>query len=232
MTTINTIEDLIRLLDENPEWLEALRARLLTRELLELPQNFAKFVESTNNRFDRELLELPQNFAKFVESTNNRFEAMQKEMRDGFQSVRRDMGVLKGSHARNSALARSYTIARNVGLNQVEYLTDRDLWDITDSSDTSDIPANQIDSFRLADLVMKATDSAGETCYIAVEISYTANGRDTERAVRNAAFLTRFTGKPAYAVAAGVFRDNRIEPQIESGEVFWSQLEAEDLEVE
>ncbi len=38
MTTINTIEDLIRLLDENPEWAEALRARLLTRQLMELPE--------------------------------------------------------------------------------------------------------------------------------------------------------------------------------------------------
>jgi hypothetical protein len=38
MTTINTIEDLIKLLDENPEWLEAVRSRVLTREVLELPE--------------------------------------------------------------------------------------------------------------------------------------------------------------------------------------------------
>ena len=38
MTTINDIDDLVRVLDENPEWVEALRVRLLTRELLELPQ--------------------------------------------------------------------------------------------------------------------------------------------------------------------------------------------------
>lgn len=52
MTTINTIEDLIRLLDENPEWVEALRARLLTRELVEMPQTLARFVETTNRRCD------------------------------------------------------------------------------------------------------------------------------------------------------------------------------------
>ena len=38
MTTINTIEDLIRVLDENPEWMEVVRSRLLTPELLELPK--------------------------------------------------------------------------------------------------------------------------------------------------------------------------------------------------
>ena len=42
MTTINTIEDLIQILDEHPRWLEALRARLLTRELIELPEKFAR----------------------------------------------------------------------------------------------------------------------------------------------------------------------------------------------
>ena len=44
MSTINTMEDPIQVLDEHPEWLEALRARLLTRELLDLPHNFAMFV--------------------------------------------------------------------------------------------------------------------------------------------------------------------------------------------
>ena len=53
MATINTIEDLIQLLDDNPHWVEALRVRLLTRELIELPEKFARFVEATNQRFDR-----------------------------------------------------------------------------------------------------------------------------------------------------------------------------------
>lgn len=44
MSTINTMEDLIQILDEHPEWLEALRTRILTRELLDLPHNFAMFV--------------------------------------------------------------------------------------------------------------------------------------------------------------------------------------------
>ena len=34
-TTIHTIEDLIRILDDHPEWADALRARLLTKELIE-----------------------------------------------------------------------------------------------------------------------------------------------------------------------------------------------------
>ena len=41
MTTINTIEDLFKLLDENPQWTEALRARLLTRELVQWPETLS-----------------------------------------------------------------------------------------------------------------------------------------------------------------------------------------------
>ena len=50
-TTINTIEDLIQLLDDNPQWVQALRARLLTRELIELPESFARFRQRDKSAF-------------------------------------------------------------------------------------------------------------------------------------------------------------------------------------
>ncbi len=50
--TINSMQDLVRVLDEHPEWVEALRVRLLTRELLELPQRLADFVAAANKRFE------------------------------------------------------------------------------------------------------------------------------------------------------------------------------------
>lgn len=46
MTTISTVEDIIEALDADPALLEALRARLLTRELLELPGVVAKLAAS------------------------------------------------------------------------------------------------------------------------------------------------------------------------------------------
>ncbi len=81
----------------------------------------------------------------------------------------------------------------------------------------------------MADLIMEAAAKDGEICYIAVEISYTANGRDTTRAIRNAEYMTRFTGKRSFAVVSGLHRDDRIQDSIESGEVFWHQLTAEEL---
>ena len=58
-TAINTIEELVRIMDNHPEWVEAMRVRLLSREVLELPQTMARLTEtvdsfdaSTNNRLD------------------------------------------------------------------------------------------------------------------------------------------------------------------------------------
>ncbi len=52
MATINTIQDLIRLLRENEEWRNAVRRELLTEELLELPQRFAEYVAANDKRWD------------------------------------------------------------------------------------------------------------------------------------------------------------------------------------
>ena len=153
MTTINTIEDLVRILDEHPHWLEALRARLLTRELIELPEKFAAFVETTNQRLDS--LETD---VKELKSDVKELKSDVKELKSGFKSLRDDMGILKGAHARNVALEDATTIARAMGLRRTKTLSRDELWDLTDAADTTDIAPNTLRSFRRADLVMEATD--------------------------------------------------------------------------
>ena len=199
MNTINTVEDLIRALDENPEWIEALRKRLLTQELLELPEKIAQFVEAANNRFDR---------------------------------VEANVGALKGWYVSELIRDDPSDIAEEMGFTYGKNLRRSDLTRLTRFSDTSGIPLNELRSFRMADLVMEANDKTGDFCYIALEISYTVDRRDTGRAIRNAAFLTRFTGHKAYAAVTSVYRDYRTEDQVESGEVFWYQLPREIMIIE
>ena len=101
MTTINTIEDLVRILREQPAWAEAVRAVLLTDDLLDLPARFDRFVQSqeeTNRRLSellaqqaellaglkeahddtrQRLIGLEERFERFVQSqeeTNRRLE--------------------------------------------------------------------------------------------------------------------------------------------------------------
>ena len=220
MATINTIEDLFRILDENPQWLEALRARLLTRELLELPEKFAQFVAATEQRFDK------------VEQRLGNVEQRLGNVETAVKSLRDDLAPLKGTHARNAALREADLIAEELGFTLVRTLNQQDIKALVQSQNTADIPTNELRSFRRADLIMEATNRAGETCYLAVEVSFTANGRDTTRAVRNAGFLSRFTGRRCRAVVAGLHRDNRIQTSIESGAVSWYQLDPQALEAE
>ena len=149
-----------------------------------------------------------------------------------FKRITDDLGQLKGAHARNAALENAAIIARDLGLRRTKSLSQEELLDLIDASDTAGITVDDLRSFRVADLIMEAAAEDGEICYVAVEISYTANGRDTKRAIRNAEFMTRFTGKRSFAVVSGLNRDDRIQDSIESGEVFWHQLTAAQLDAE
>ena len=289
-TTINTIEDLVRIMDEHPEWVEAMRVRLLSREVLELPRTIAiltetveSFAASTNKRLDTIEGRLDQHDVRFdaidarfdtvdsrfdavdskfesvdarfdavdarfeavdsrFDAVDSRFEAVDSKfdtvdsrfdtVEDSIQKLRNEIAPIKAAHARNAGIEDAVAIAGDLGLRQAKSLTREELWEMAETSDTSDISTNELRSFRRADLILEAADTDGETCYVAVEISFTANGRDTTRAIRNAEFLRRFTGKRSIAAVAGLYRDNRIDEALESGSIFWHQLDPEQLEVE
>ena len=169
---IDTLQDLVHALDEHPDWVEELRVRLLTRELLELPQQLADFTAATEKRFAA------------VEARLDRIE-------DGQTRIRNDLGLLKGGHARNVAERQAGLIVEDLGLEYVRTLAFDDIRSIVRALDTSDLETNDLRSFRLADLILEATDPQGASCYVAVEISFTVNERDTRRAVRNAGYLNR-----------------------------------------
>ena len=72
--------------------------------------------------------------------------------------------------------------------------------------------------------MIEATDGT-DTRYIAMEISFTVDRRDCDRAIRNAGLITRFTGKPAQAAVASVRNDRDAAEEVESGRVYWHPLE-------
>ena len=233
-TTIDTIEDLIRVLDENPEWLEALRARLLTRELLEMPQKLAAFAAAAERQFaaiDRQFAAIDRRFEAIdrrFEAIDQRFETNERQL----AQIRSDLAPIKAAHARNATLREADLIAEDNGLSFVRILSAAQVAELARSRPAAGVAKNELRSFRRADLIVEGLGEAGEACYLAAEISYTVNGRDTDRAIRNAGLLTRFTGRPAVAVVAGLRHDRRIEKRLEAGEVSWYQLDPQTLEVE
>ena len=214
MTTFNTIDELLDILDSNPRLLEAVRNKILTEDLLKLPHEFEEHKKETKERFDG------------IDTTLN--------------SLRGDVGDLKGHFAGRAAREDAAFIAAEMGLEWNRTLERVDILHIWQAADrnglTEGISRGNRRSFLRSDLIMDTLDSRGNQCFVAVEISYIAHSIDTDRALRNADYLTRFTGIPTYMAVAGVSKNNEIDdiiseesPQAfdvtQEPKVFWLELE-------
>ena len=234
MTTANTmeiVEDILRLMDERPEVLEAVRARVLTRELLEMPERMTR-LEATvaelavTTREHTAILKEHSAILKEHSARFDRVDARLDRIETTVNQMRGEFGNLKGNNLEQKAKGQVSEIARQAGdYKFIEKLTSDDLYEMHRDADTTGISNNSLKSFRLSDIIMRVEDGEGETCYITVEASYTADDRDTDRAGRNAKLLTRFTGCPAIAVIASVHLDRRIEWIRESDDFFWYEMD-------
>lgn len=213
MVTINTPDDLLRALRENPEWKEAVRREILSEELMNLPARFDRFVEE-QRQFNEEQRQFNARVDGFMTRTDQRFARMEN-----------DISTMKDDYSIGKTARDSEGITQDMGYEFIRTLSITDLRAMVNRNDTAGLETRDLRSFRLADLVIEATDENGATHYIAMEVSFTADGRDTYRALRNAGLLTRFTGHPAHAAIASVRNVNEIQRLIDSGEVYWYELE-------
>ena len=212
MTAFTTVEELMQVLDANPHLLEGLRSRLLTRELLELPETVARLTHRVE-QVEEQLARLTDQVAQITERMDRRF-----------NNLADDLTWLKDVGAVTIAGKQAMSIPEDLGLEYEKQLTQHEVRDLIRNHDTADIAPGDLRSFRTADMIIGATDAVGELHYIAVEVSFTADQRDIDRPIRNAGYLTRFTGKPAHAVVASVRTDRRIDDIINSGQIHWHQL--------
>lgn len=244
MATINTLQDLNQALRDNPEWREEIRRTLLTEELLALPAAHAALVVEVR---------------EFIAAANRRFSTIEwdiVEIRKIIEELRRDIRAIhgitqrqqsdfqnfRGQFAENTARKKAPSITMAVGsaigkrLLNKRVLTQSDLSHFTQSADISHIPYNHIISFQEADLIIEAynlQDNADD-CYIAVEASYTCAQDDADRALRHAAILRGFTGKPVYPVVSGVRIHDALKDAVNGGgeySILWHKIDEEELDV-
>ena len=283
MATINTIDDLLRIVRENEEYRVALRRELLTDDLLALPTQFAEMCATQNEMRDtqnsmletqsrvlRDLAEMRSTQNAMLETQNRilidlaETRSTQREMLniqdsilktqseilrrlDNVESHNRrltgDFGAFRGNYAESAAVKNATDIAillnqsKSLGLDEtaVRVLSGEDLLVIAREYGLERLAAIPLDdrrSFYKADPIMEVAKSDGTTCYIAVEASYTCNGRDTARALSHADLLTQFTGKEAWPTIAGVRVDRQIQSLVDGGQVFWYPLEDDEMEPE
>ena len=51
-------------------------------------------------------------------------------------------------------------------------------------------------------------------------------------AIRNAEFLTRFTGQPSHSVVASVFNDREVQELVNAGAIHWFQLNEREFDAD
>ena len=232
MTSFNDLDGFLRALEQNPQWKEAVRALILGEELLQLPVQFIAFVGRVSAFIDQTeaFISEQKQFNAEQKQFNGKMEefvAEQKQFNEAFTRrltrIEGDMGTFRAFFARSALHSDATGIAIDLGLEYVRIVPQEELTQMTQGA-AGRIPTNELRSFRRADLVIEATDGSS-THYISVEASYTADQRDTDRAQRNARFLTEFTGQTAHPVIASVRNDHYAEQQINSGAVYWLPLD-------
>ena len=137
--------------------------------------------------------------------------------------------IMKAAWAERRVRRQTDFIADEMGLTWVRNLEDEEIRDLVWHGDTSGMTRDDIKSFRNADLIVECRSDGG-THYVPVEVAFTATTRDTDRALRNARYMTRFTGSPARPAVAGMHQDDDAREFFESGTIHWYQLNEEDFE--
>ena len=239
-------ERLLRALQDDPEFLAQVRSLVLSAELVQLPERFAQFAahvtafiqrqEEFNARQEefnadfRAFIQRQEEFNARQEETNARQKGFNARMEERMQRITDDLGNLKGHVAGRIAREMSDDIAEHLGYEITQQLNGNDLRAMLRGSRPDDIPSSVRRSFYVADLVAKVEDQDGNELFLAVEASYTADERDTRRAIRNAEFISRFTGLTAVPVVASLENDHAVQQLVDDGHVKWFQFQSRDLQ--
>ncbi len=219
MTTINTIDDLARILREQPAWADTLRALLLTEDLLDLPARLDRFIQSQEetNRNLSEMLakqsELLAELKEINEDTRQQFARMEGRF-GNFEGMQYERVV------RPKAMARSHIVlgfeAYYIALSQEAGLVDPRLTS-TIARATRDKLATRADSGDLFETDLIISDE--ENRHAVFEISLTADTHDVRRARQRANILETITGGDVTPVVITARIDDARTEQAEAEEV-------------
>ncbi len=189
---------LLQTLQDDPAFLSQVRSLVLPAKLVRLPESFAQFATYVTGFIERQ------------EQFNARQAETNASVDRRLQRITDDLGDLKGHVAGCIAREMADDIAEQLGYEITQQLNGNDVRDMPRGSTANDIPAGVRRSFYVTDLVAKVQDQDGNQLFMAVKASYTADERDTQRAVRNAELIGRFTGMTAVPVVASLENDHTV----------------------
>ena len=239
MSTISNAADFLRLLREDPDFRDEVRRLVLSQELLELPERFARFEAYVERQFteirgdiarlDEGQTQMRQDITE-IRGDIARLDEGQTQMRQDITEIRgdiakntSDIGGLRGaeyerrvgrSFASYASLAfrqrEGRSLRRNRLLSSSGYGSSPGYEDLmADALDAGSMTTEEWMDLQQADAVMSGQHE-GNTVYFVGEFSVTVNNNDIDRAITRAASLARATGSESWPMVIG---DNIPEPQ-------------------
>ena len=197
MTTINDINDLARILREQPEWVDTLRSLLLTQELLELPDRLADLVQVVEA--------MDQRLGGRLDSLEGRFSNL-----EGNDYERRVRYRVLSRVQQYFGMADAY-----LALTQNDPESRELSRAITHALRNSVVSHDEVEDLHNTDIIISDPDNR----HAAIEVSITASREDVERAQRRAETLGKATGGTTRAIVATVNLRDDVARQAEAAGV-------------
>ena len=227
-------QDLLDFLDSNPQFLHDIRVRLLSPELIALPEQFAQLVSV--------VAELSDRFNTFAETTNRRLTALEEHavetnrrltslesnvhalkgdvhtLKGDVHTLKNDVAALKGSDIERRARENILNIAKDeLDLTRGRVLLARGretatqfLMAIDRAEERGLITAREADNVLVADIIIRARRASDRQFVHGVfEVSRTIRRSDIQRAHDRAATVATATGEETIAAVIGEI----IQPQ-------------------
>jgi hypothetical protein len=226
--TVEEFRDLVRILEERPEWRNELRRLILTDQLLALPEQLAELRAYTEQRF-QDLAAAQQRteerltalaaaqqrteerltaLAAAQQSTQEQLVTVSTQLAGLIQVVRTlttDVGELKGRSLEGEYRTKVYAYFGRIVRRAHALAPDELTTLLEDAIDSGVLSEAQADDVSLADVIVRGRlRRDGAEVFLVVEVSSGVGLHDVERAIRRAALLAH-TGTPALPVVAGTW---------------------------
>ena len=241
MATIDTTDDLLRLVREDSDFRATMRRELLTAELLEVPQRLTALEQSTAALID------------YTTATNRRLDNIEADitvMKDDIAVTKNDISVIKndinglgeafrrevqaqssyrGNYAQSAATGSNQDIARPFaelrGMSRIKtrqvsrVMVENWLMNNVPLVEALKLRPRAWDTFLTPDDIagvrnLQAENDTEPEFYIVVEASYTGEVEDINKATDHAKIVRAVTGLDAYPVVAAVQLDDQMEPEV------------------
>ena len=219
---ITDFHDVVRLLEQHPEWRAELRRLVLTEELLALPDQIAELTKQVTRlteaqaRIEERLVRTEGRLVRIeewqarteewqaqIEGRQARTEARLDSLTGVVKRLNDDVGTLKGKGLETHYRLHGSPFFGSL-LRRPHVLSSEELSDILDPSmDQGSLSSDEALEVRRADLVVRGTRREDRTLvYLVVEVSWTIDLEDVERAARRSVHLAK-TGLSVLPVVAG-----------------------------